>query len=116
MRRACVCGRCWGTGTALPPCSTTSARDLGNTWAIALALNNLADVARARGDMRKAHEYLRESLRLRYELGDKTGLADGLRSAAVLAVASREPQRAALLFGASAAMSEAAGSPVAPLY
>lgn len=85
-------------------------RENGNTYGTAFVLTNLAKVARIRGDYPKATALLVESLRARWEFGDKMGIAGCLRGLARIATLTNQLERAARLFGAAAALREAAGA------
>jgi predicted ATPase/DNA-binding CsgD family transcriptional regulator len=86
---------------------------LGVAVGTAAALNCLGLVATARGDAARAGAHLRAALEQRAALGDRWGVADSLASLAALAAASRQPERAARLFGAAEAMREAIAVPLA---
>jgi hypothetical protein len=61
-------------------------REIGDTWGIAYALNNLGQVAFAvLHDRTRARALFEESLRLRRALGDSMGIAMSLNNLAHLA-------------------------------
>jgi non-specific serine/threonine protein kinase len=87
-------------------------RALGFTWGLGLTLAILGHVARDRGDQDRAMDLYRESLELARDHGDKRFLAEALFGVASLAVDWRQPERAALLYGAVEAVREELGMPV----
>ena len=89
-------------------------RGLGDRHGAAWTLNYLAAVVRLQGDLDRAAALCAESLALFRELEDSLGIALCLDSLARLAVESRQPERAARLYGAAAALRDAAGSPLPP--
>lgn len=83
-------------------------RQLGDKRAIANALYNLGQMAQGSGDTVRARHCQIESLQLRRELGDKDGIACSLDAFAHLLL-EMQPQRAAMLYGASAAIRQEIG-------
>src|SRR5262249_31655310 len=66
------------------------------------------------GDDKRATAFYGESLALRWELGDKHGLAECLEGLAGVAVAQQHLERAARLLGAAEPLREATGAPLSP--
>ncbi len=105
--------------------SVALARTLGDKTSLAYALANLA-LARQHCDgilaahapdrvtLADAHALYGESLELYWSMGDKVGVAVCLDGLAEIAHALGQPERAARLMGATAALREAIGSPVRP--
>jgi non-specific serine/threonine protein kinase len=87
-------------------------RHLNNAYGIGVVLTNLGRIARDRGDYAPAATLFAESLVLHWEDGDKVRIAGCLSSLAIVAALSRQPERAARLFGAAEALREAIGAPV----
>ena len=87
---------------------------VGGAQRIASALSNLGDLARAEGDYERARTLLGESLELFGEVRDPWGSGACLESLALVAVAQRQAQRAAVLFGAAEGLRERAGVPLPP--
>jgi hypothetical protein len=81
---------------------------------MAWALNRLAEAARERGDFTAARSFLVASLALARELerkGNRWWIAPAIEGFAGLSAAEREPERAARLFAAAAALRSALGRP-----
>ena len=72
-------------------------RDLGDRWGIAASLNNLGQLARQQGDLRKARSLLQESLAIRRELADRRNLAVTLNVLGKIASESGEFSQALAL-------------------
>ena len=89
-------------------------RELGDKRGIALSLLNLGAVSLKEGDLAAARAYLTESFILSLEMGDKPLIAYALEESAKLAHTEQTSERAALLFGAAGALSEAIGAPLSP--
>lgn len=87
-------------------------RQLGFAWGLGDTLRYLGDLARDRGDYDTAQSAYRESLDLANDHGDRRFLAETLGSMAGLAAAQGQPERAARLFGAAAALREQIDTPV----
>ena len=85
-------------------------RSLGNKLGVATALHNLGTLARDRGDLAEAAARFRETLALRWDLGDQPGVASSLAGVAKTAAAMRLPRRAVRLYGAAASVREAIGA------
>jgi predicted ATPase/class 3 adenylate cyclase/uncharacterized protein HemY len=81
-------------------------RAMGGKFIIALALYGLGKVAQSRGDYGTAHALHREALSIRRGTGDRPGIAYSLEAFVSLAVAQRQMERAARLFGAMEALHE----------
>jgi predicted ATPase/class 3 adenylate cyclase len=75
-----------------------------------LVLDNLGWAALLQGDPERARSYYRESLMLCKELGNKMVASESLEGLACISAAERASDRAAWLFGAAEALSEAVGS------
>jgi len=89
-------------------------RELGDKQGIAIATNNLGLVAQSQGDYSFALLLFQESLSLEQELGDKSGIAHSLEAFANLAVAQRQPRKAARFWGAAERLRETIGAPLPP--
>jgi non-specific serine/threonine protein kinase len=90
-------------------------RELRGTPGIASALHKLGQVSRSERDMGTARARLAESLALQQELGNRQGIGECLAGLAATTAASGQPERAARIFAASAALLEAIGVPLAPV-
>jgi len=84
------------------------------TSGIASMQNRLAEVAQAQGDYGRAGALHRESLRVFRDLGQKRDAALCLEGLAWVAEAQRYARRAAVLYGAVAALREASGAQEPP--
>src|SRR5438067_2420956 len=73
----------------------------GERWWYGYVLTSSSYPAVAAGELAEAAGYLRESLRIRRELGDSIGTASSLERLAWLAAANGQPERAARLLGAA---------------
>jgi predicted ATPase/DNA-binding SARP family transcriptional activator len=89
-------------------------REAGFAAETARTLVSLGYVAELRGDLDAAGACHRESLRLARDLPDALPLAMALEGRAGLAVARRQPGRAAQLLGAAESIRTRAGTPLAP--
>ncbi len=76
---------------------------------VASALNDLGVVVGERGDLARAAALHAESLDRWRRAGTREGVADALANLATVAAASGQPEQAARLFGAAAALAEALG-------
>jgi hypothetical protein len=94
--------------------SLALARELKDLREISAALNNVGMVARAQGDNTRAEACFTQSLELDREIGDKLGIASNLASLADIAGACDQPQRAACLLGATAALLAATDAALEP--
>jgi non-specific serine/threonine protein kinase len=81
----------------------------GNARAIAGVLWDAADVARERGDLRQAAEYLRASLERRWAWVERRGVAECLAGLAEVAVLAGRHEPGLRLFGAAEALRAAIG-------
>ncbi|MGQ0569585.1 MAG: ATP-binding protein [Armatimonadota bacterium] len=86
-------------------------RELGDKHGIAASLRSLGLAAWRQGDDTRATELLQESLVIRRTLGTRVGTAESLEALARIA---RDPERAARLVGAAAALREAVGARLPP--
>jgi non-specific serine/threonine protein kinase len=91
-------------------------RAVDDTWGISVSLIGLGYVARDRGDIARSIALFAEGLALFTELGDRHMIALALEGVACLAVARGEPECAARLFGAAAALQVASGLLVGPAF
>lgn len=91
--------------------SLQTSRDAGYSEGVAWSLDQLGAVARERGEPDTATGLLRDSLRQHRGLGDRWRMASVLERLAGVT----EPERAAWLLGAAAALRAAAGTPVPPV-
>jgi predicted ATPase/DNA-binding SARP family transcriptional activator len=91
------------------------AEEFGDTQVLALELSHLAVVALARGNNADAVTRFGRSAALHWEHHDTQSLADALDGLAV-ASAQADPERSALLFGATQALRQTLGAPLLPLY
>ena len=91
-------------------------RDTGRNVDAADALTNLSLLLLRQGDHRRATALLAEALPLYRQLGVPAGVAGSLEVLAGVALQRKQPERAARLFGATAAIREAAQVPVLERY
>ena len=91
-------------------------RAIDDRWGMGVSLVRLGYAARDRGDTAPALALFTEGLALVTELGDRRIIALALDGVAGLAIAWGQPERAARLFGAAAALREANGLPVDPAH
>ncbi|HLV79555.1 MAG TPA: tetratricopeptide repeat protein, partial [Chthonomonadaceae bacterium] len=77
-------------------------------------LHGLGNAALGLGDPEAAQAYYRESLERSREAGDRQRLADALEGLAGLALARRQPERAARLLGMDEAIRDSLGIAVNP--
>jgi len=89
-------------------------RAIDDRWGMGVSLVRLGYAARDRGDTARALAQFAEGLALFTELGDRRIIALALDGVAGLAIAWGQPERAAHLFGAAAALRESSGLPVDP--
>lgn len=92
----------------------TLAREVGSLPYLSEGLSLLGWVAQAQGDLVRAATYLTEALPLCLTAGDRMGLVRGFLRSADLALALNQPDRAARLLGASAALRDEIGAPPIP--
>jgi len=81
-------------------------RQAGNTWDVAIALGDLADVNHALGDDVAARRHYVESLALWQELGEERGIAQALEGFATLIGTRSQPERVVHMLGAADAIRE----------
>jgi predicted ATPase/DNA-binding SARP family transcriptional activator len=81
---------------------------------ISASFNSLGGLALEEGDLEAARSLYARSLVMRRELGEKRGIAECLGGLARVAARLRQPERAARLFGAVAALREVIGAPLPP--
>jgi predicted ATPase/DNA-binding XRE family transcriptional regulator len=87
--------------------------ELGDHYGSGLQASNLAGVALVQGDYGQARHLYRESLALLQRLTARRDFPRCLEGLAVVAMATRQPSRAARLFGAASGLREVIGTPVA---
>jgi non-specific serine/threonine protein kinase len=87
-------------------------RALGFVWALGDSLRYLGDLARDGGDHQQAVSAYRESLGIARGHGNRRFLAETLESIAGVAAARGDPERAARLYGAAAALRRQIDAPV----
>ena len=85
------------------------ARQAGDDYVLAVALNNLGAIHDLRGDTERAAAYLEESLELRRRLGDMYGLALSLYNLADGALRKGDAGRAAALYTEAVEIASAIG-------
>jgi hypothetical protein len=85
---------------------------IGFSWGLGEALRSLGDLARDSGDLIAAAAHYRESVRTAQQHGDKRLLADALAGVAGVAAAEAQPEQAARLYGAVAALRNQLGTAV----
>ena len=85
-------------------------RATGYVTGEAMALSNLAHVLRRQGETERAAELYRESLTLDVALDQRWMIAETFVALADIALAFGQPQRAARLLGAAAALNETIGT------
>lgn len=90
-------------------------RHMQNSWAMGVILENMGRLARRQGDLAQAKRHLRESLRLRGQHGDRSGLAKTLLDLAIVLHAEDEPFLAAQLLAASTTFQESVGVPLSSI-
>ena len=98
-------------------------REVGTKQDVAGALYTLGVVKLFQGDDARARVLFKESLVIRQELRDQAGIAECIEGFAMLPAGSEQhrpedtldPQRAAVLFGAAAALRVAIGAPLPPV-
>ncbi len=86
--------------------------ELGERWRLSWAEWNMAITWWAAGDPTKAAASASRSLRNKRELNDLLGISDCVELLAWVAAAERNPERAAILFGALDKMWELIGTPL----
>jgi predicted ATPase/transcriptional regulator with XRE-family HTH domain len=91
-------------------------REMGNREDIATSLFILGRVAESQGDYISAGTLYKESLAIGRVVSDNRHIASCLEGLAGLCIAQGEPVVAVRLWGAAAALREAMGTPIAPVY
>jgi predicted ATPase/DNA-binding CsgD family transcriptional regulator len=91
-------------------------RELHHPVGVARALHGLAYVAYKRRDYPRALTLSHQTLALRWELHDIWGIGANFEDIADIAGQTGQPEPAARLYGAAAALREAIGIPVSPHY
>ena len=81
---------------------------------IASGLHKLGQVARHQNDIEGARGLFLESIKLQQEAGNKQGIIECLEGIAGLDLVNEELERAAVIFGATQALLDALGAPLAP--
>ena len=104
LGRLAILRRDFAQATALYVESLRLFREIGELEGCALALQNLGRLAAKTGQEKQAIEYLVESLRLFENLNDRWGFAWSLLRLAIVIRDLRQPEQAAILFGAADAM------------
>lgn len=92
--------------------SLTLAEDLGHLKLQTVDRCNLGLSRAAQGDAAEAAHHLRTSLSAYVEMGDQRGIAYALEGCACAAALGAEPERAARLLGAAAALREHVAAPL----
>ncbi|MFN0090203.1 MAG: ATP-binding protein [Acidimicrobiales bacterium] len=98
-------------GVRLAEAAISTARGLSDAGTLLMTLARSAETAVLAGHNARATEMLAELLRLLHDLGTRRWLADALELAALLLESRGETGLATEIFGASAALREAAGEP-----
>jgi predicted ATPase/class 3 adenylate cyclase len=89
-------------------------RTMNAKLGIASGLHKLGQVSRHQGRDERARELFRESLILQQETGNKQGIIECIAGIAGLEMVKEEFERAVVLFGATEALLDALGAPLAP--
>jgi predicted ATPase/class 3 adenylate cyclase len=89
-------------------------RTMNAKLGIASGLHKLGQVSRHQGRDERARELFRESLILQQETGNKQGIIECIAGIAGLELVKEEFERAVVLFGATEALLDALGAPLAP--
>jgi predicted ATPase/DNA-binding SARP family transcriptional activator len=103
------------TGHGLLEEALAIGRELGDKPGIALCVHNLGRFAWDRGEYAVARSHYAESLSIERELGNKRGIAEDLEALGKVVGALGQPERAARLMGAAAAVRDAIGAPHWPV-
>lgn len=80
----------------------------------AVGIYNLGLIALARADYTRSHMYMMQSMEIRRELNDRTGLLSALFGLSLLSAACRQPEHACHLLGAHDAWNSHIGARQAP--
>jgi DNA-binding CsgD family transcriptional regulator len=94
----------------------TISRELGARWDAGRCLHDLGQAAARQGEYELAHSRFASSLAILREHGDRRNLVKCLEGLAGVAVAYRQTERGARLFGASEALRERLGTPMPRTY
>jgi predicted ATPase/DNA-binding SARP family transcriptional activator len=113
----CTAGLSWiahilgpaGDAVPLAQEAVALARESGEEWIVADALNNLGVALRAARDLRGSQVALEESLALRRRIGDLEGVTAGLNGLGLIAIGEDDFERAEILFREAFAISERRG-------
>lgn len=113
--KACLALCCWITGTGyIYPKADLHAiqmlRELDMRLEIPAVAHNLGHVALRQGDIARAVAYFRECLQSQAEMGNDSGIVEGLAGFAGAAAAEGDGERAARLFGVTDALHAATGA------
>jgi ATP/maltotriose-dependent transcriptional regulator MalT len=81
-------------------------RELQDQYGVAAALHNLGQMAHHRDDDVRAHKLLSESLLIGQQIGDRPNISARLADLAGVWVTQGQPERAARIYGAAAALRE----------
>lgn len=84
-------------------------KQIGHKGMIAGASSEIAHTQRAMGHYAEAKKTYRETIKVFQDFGNRPSVAHQLECFAMIAIVDEEPQRAATLFGAAAAIREPAG-------
>ncbi len=87
---------------------------LGDRGNLSITLVNRGLLAQLQGDSAAAEDLYRQVIIMRHDLGDQGGMAEAFEGLAE-ALTKRQPQRAAMLDGAAAALREIFNLPIPPL-
>ncbi|HEY0071834.1 MAG TPA: tetratricopeptide repeat protein [Chloroflexia bacterium] len=90
------------------------ARELGDKWGVGMVLHNLGHVAYHRQKYNQAFDLFTQSLSTFYEMRNKRDIAYCLAALGGVYAAQRQPERAAILFSASQALSNTISSHLDP--
>lgn len=89
-------------------------RTMNAKLGIASGLHKLGQVARHQNDIEDARGLFLESIKLQQEAGNKQGIIECLEGMAGLDLVNKELERAAVIFGATQALLDTLGAPLAP--
>jgi hypothetical protein len=95
--------------------SVPLAREASARGCLVWALHAWGFVTWQQGDVNTGRALLEESMAIFREMGHRSGLARSLERLGGLALALRQNERAARLYGAATSLREAIGSPLGPL-
>lgn len=83
-----------------------NSKDVPDNFALAAPLHNLGQMLHHQGNDKRAYELLRRSLELVWQLGDRPNVSVCLMDMAGVWATQKQPEKAAMLFGASEALRE----------